>query len=182
MPSLVKSEPHLTYVQPALPIRKIMLAFPWSAGLSAVTVAEPQPLLVALALVSLKAELVKPHWPLAAAVNSAICVALAGPAVTGEADGTAGDRLGLADGEVAAGLAVVAPVLGVVAPPAEADDVELAPPQAAPRHKTPTVSAASTAYLACPRMSGSSHVVALYPFFCYFGSSPHSDPAPRPPM
>lgn len=61
-----------------------MLAFPCSAGLSEVAVAEPQPLFVTLASVSLKAELVKPHWPLAAAVNSAICAALADPAVTGK--------------------------------------------------------------------------------------------------
>jgi hypothetical protein len=51
---------------------------------------------------------VKPHWPLAAAVNSAICAALADPAVTGEAEGTARDRLGLADGDFVDGLAMVA--------------------------------------------------------------------------
>jgi len=155
MLSPVKSEPHATYVQPALPIRKITLAFPWSAGLSAVTVAEPQPLFVTLAPVSLKAELVKPHWPLAAAVNSAICVALAGPAVTRLAGGRVGDWLGLAvdDGFVAA-LAVVALGAGAAVRPAPADDVELAPPQAAAKHKTPTVSPPSKAVLTRRRVPG----------------------------
>jgi hypothetical protein len=174
----VKSEPHSTYIQPALPIWKIMLAFPSSAGLSAVTVAEPQPLLVTLASVSLKTDLVTPHWRLAAAVNSAICVAPAGPAVTGEADGTAGDRLGLADGEVAAaladgevaaGLSEVALALGVAVAPAAADDGELAPPQAAARRTTPSAKAASTACLACRRVSGTRYAIACYPFLCCLG-------------
>jgi hypothetical protein len=168
----MKYEPHVTYVQPVPPIRKIMLPFPWSAGLSAVTVAEPQPLFVTRAWVSVKAELVKPHWPLAAVVNSAICVALAGPAVTRLADGTVVDRLGLADGGFVAGLAVVALGVGVAVValgvglavwPAAADEVGLVPPQAATRHKAPTVSPASTAVLACRRVPGSSRAMAPDP-------------------
>ncbi len=178
MLSPVKSEPHLTYVQPALPIRKIMFPFPWSAGLSAVTVAEPQPSFVTLASVSLSAELVKPHWPLAAAVNSAICVALAGPAVTGEADGTAGDRPGLADGELATGLAVVALGVGVALRPAAADDVELAPLQAAARHKMPAVSPARTAGLACRRMPGSSYAISLFPRLLFEVTRHPDQPSP----
>lgn len=157
----VKSEPHATYVQPTLRLRKIMLAFPWSAGLYAVTVAEPQPLFVTLASVSLSAELVKPRQPLAAAVNAAICMALAGPAVTGEADGTTTVRLGLADGELAAGLAVMALGVGVVVGPAAPGDSELAPPHAAASHKTPVVSPASSASLECRRRPGFSYAIAL---------------------
>lgn len=149
MPLRVKSEPQVTYVQPTLPLRKIMLPLPWCAGLSAVTVAEPQPLFVTLAPVSLSAELVKPHWPLAAAVNSATWATLAGPAVTADAVGTADDRLGLA-GELAAGLAaVVAVAVGAGVPvwPDGADGA-VPVPQAAARHKTPAASPVSAARLA----------------------------------
>lgn len=170
----VKSEPHVTYVQPPLPIRKIRLPFPWSAGLSAVTVAAPQPLFVTRAPVSLKAELVKPHWPLAAAVNSAIWVALAGLALTGLADGTAEDRLGprLADDRLMAGLArltrgvgVALAALGVglaMAVVGVADGAEPAPPQAVARHRTPTVSPASR--MACRRVGVPLHAMPFNPF------------------
>jgi len=92
---------------------------------------------------------VKPHWPLAAAVNSAICVALAGPAVTR----LAGLGLAVDDGFVAA-LAVVALGAGAAVRPAPADDVELTPPQAAAKHKTPTVSPPSKAALTRRRVPG----------------------------
>lgn len=156
-----------------------MVAFPWSAGFFAVTVAEPQPLFVTSAPVSVAAELVNPQWPLAAAVKPAICAALAGPAVTREADDRPDDLVGLADGEFAAGLAVVAlgagvavavlgagvavAVLGagVAVRLAVADDVEVAPPQAAVRHKMPTASPASPADRASRRVRGCPHAIRL---------------------